>query len=595
MSFSESNSDEIQRLYGRITSADNNARRAYGLAEQVDKKFTGFKSEMGELTLELRNFTNEVKRLAVLTESRHQAHVLGTGIERDFGACVQVRRQVESFLQAMDDPAARRECLALAEQAIALTRRDYWLASAAPALAAWLDDDRALAEERLADALRADSRRTSLFFCLALGRLGRTQAASAWLKRYFATLDPAALEPEAVALFSAIDNGFFGAEGWTVFAEAARGWTAAMRSAGAGDEEALAAWTDFLANLRQTRDDDCFPLLRQHSSTWPQIAECLASVDLQTGLSRFFTDMTSGHGDLAENRSCLDPRPALLASLIGEYSPTELPRRRDLRLCQLVIEECGDSEKARERLAREWLKTGDPVPFSRYLSSSFMAGACSDPWRLLLLGIAKPWVEDSLKRLDEANRSHTPADIAITLGEWTGRTAGGDNLSELMASLSGFYAEPVKQLTDNQLPAWLDEKLGLVIIVGVLFSIMTITTVVIPLACLGGLGWYIHKKMGETERDKVAQTADREEKRRVFSASLPAILEEVRRFRLEIVKANREFDAARALVADLRPEQVSPPPRAPHSSDAESAASLAIGAALPAWDIVPPANPLLDA
>jgi len=131
-------------------------------------------------------------------------------IEQKFGHHDVVRRTTTGILQATDLQMIRQNTIHTVTEQLMVTTPNYWLAPALVALSAWIKDDRSLAERGLAEAIRRDDNKASLFFALVCRRARRSEALTRWLSRYFQMQNPMAIDREVVVMLDGLANGVFG-------------------------------------------------------------------------------------------------------------------------------------------------------------------------------------------------------------------------------------------------------------------------------------------------------------------------------------------------------------------------------------------------
>ena len=145
-------------------------------------------------------------------------------LETKYGHYGEVRRLATGTLQGMDAGIVKQETLQAIAEELMVTTPGYWLAPALVALAAWIRDDEALAKRALAEALRRDNDKTSLFFALVLRRQLRNHATARWLGQYVSRQDPSRLSQEFTVVVDAAATGALGSEARPLVMENLHEW-----------------------------------------------------------------------------------------------------------------------------------------------------------------------------------------------------------------------------------------------------------------------------------------------------------------------------------------------------------------------------------
>ena len=144
-------------------------------------------------------------------------------LETTYGHYAEVRRRTTGVLQALDTGVVSHETIQDTTEEVMVASPRYWLAPALVALAAWSRHDRSLADRALAEALRRDVAKTSLFMSLVLRRY-RRPAAARWLAQFFARQDPTALGREFIVVLDAMATGGYGIEGRAIATVEVTAW-----------------------------------------------------------------------------------------------------------------------------------------------------------------------------------------------------------------------------------------------------------------------------------------------------------------------------------------------------------------------------------
>ena len=581
MSAGQKVQDDIRNLANRLSQIESMAQRNRNAVGSTETKLSALDASMTALTTELRAFTSSVTHLSVLTEARNRVHVLEGMMEKKFGRYDGARRGAARLLYSLGDvswPSLRAETTPDLQP----LADEYWLAAAGLAFAAWAGDDRREAERWTAASLTADALSASLYYSLVARRFGRDSAAVDWLRRYFASLNPLAMDPDAKQVFFAVCDGAFGTETLDALVAASKRWIAGEEAL-ENTDDSRETWTQLLLSKKSLPQDDDFTLLRQHCLNWPSAQEGLDWAATQQGLAGFYQSVhaagCAGAVGGEQERTVFSP-DAILRELGGRYARDETPYRRDCRMAWLCVEENGDVEAAESRLRVEWKDGENGVPFSSFLAEIIHGGTVfPERTRRLAVFLASPRLEAAYERLAAGSAARIPDRFMLKIGNWTGQTTNGSNESELLASLSGHLDEEARKVRPLSI---IDEKLLFPAAVLLILSIITVSTIIVPLAAFAGFAFYFLNRMKTFEAEKEARKIADDAARKQAMATLSAILLEVRSYRKLLVDRNREMEEARKVFTGMEYECGSGLPAATDDSTARTVASL------PSWDLLPP-------
>ncbi|WBX88290.1 hypothetical protein [Achromobacter mucicolens] len=465
-----------------------------------------------------------------------------------------VRRQATGILQASDIQLVRTETLRSATEELMISAPRYWLAPALVALSAWLGDNRALAERALAEAIRRDDEKTSLFFALIARRAGRNELNRTWLDRYFGLQNPFKLDRQTVIMVDALANGVFGADVALHCSKRITDWIDEL-SAQAGFVEAQRTqWGRAL--LSKAPNDDHgnrYSHLKRMSPTWPELNRAINGVAMHAAVLAHFEGVFQG--EIRPAASVLVAVDDLLSKLVTRFDDEELPLRRQEELCRLIIEEGGDRRAAQNRFDLQSAALDEEVDFTQLLTNAAMHPEVSHVTRAtqrFAVAHSRDWILDGHADVTAKARMAVPADVHLEIEGWQGVTQDGANEADLLRSLEDeIAARQARDLAVIKFSAkhWLGVALSAALILG------AVSAGIVPLL-LGGAGllWAClsHRQM-EAKRAQVK--AHYAKLRQQAGDALRACLAEVVELRRDI--AIRDDVSARVtqLLEGISPEQ----------------------------------------
>ena len=140
-------------------------------------------------------------------------------LEAKFGNHKLVRDNMLGILQATDLALITKTTISKCTEELMISAPKYWLAPCLIALAAWISDNKTLANRAIKEAIRRDEEKTCLLFALITRRVnaGRiaegkpgTNVCFKWLERYFSLQNPLKMRSSIVSYVDAYTNGVFG-------------------------------------------------------------------------------------------------------------------------------------------------------------------------------------------------------------------------------------------------------------------------------------------------------------------------------------------------------------------------------------------------
>ena len=229
-----------------------------------------------------------------VSTARESLTLVRQELERKFGYYDEVRRLARGILQSVDAGIVQQDSIRSAVEAKFLDAAGYWLPPGLVTLAAWISDDRPLAERSIAVALSRDDSKTSLFFSLVCRRIQRMEACAAWLLRYFQAQSPSAMDREVVVMLDALANGVFGGTALAICSKVIDEWLAELEQQAGFQDEQRKRWATALDVMTPAIGDTEYPTLRKYSPTWPKLAASLAAARRNQVVQHFFEQMFTG-------------------------------------------------------------------------------------------------------------------------------------------------------------------------------------------------------------------------------------------------------------------------------------------------------------
>lgn len=431
----------------------------------------------------------------------------------------------------------------------------YWLAPALVALAAWIRDERILADKAVGEAVRRDEYKTSLYFALVLRRYDRRGAAAAWLGRFYAHQDPTALDREFVVLLDAVAGGIFGPEARSITRQHTVEWLNDLAQKPGFVPEQERRWAVALSGLTPTTLRTAYPTLERYSPTWPAYRSSLLSAHLHARVRDYFSDIFEG--ELAPSPRLRDEVDKLLARLVTEYDDDELPLRETQREMQLIVDENGDVSAARQRMDAEKQAFEQTSDFTQLLTNAAMhpesSGATRGTQRYAV-ALSRDWVVAAYDAVTASARAAVPDTLTLRVDEWQGVIRDGSEEQSLVAALGSFLETKERdelQQADRSVGAWIAIGLGIVLGGYGLVDGFSFLLVVIGIALL--LFGISSRRSAENAKAQIRgrYATARTEGARIVKAAVAEVVDA----RAELMREDARAEETRAVLLAISPDQ----------------------------------------
>ncbi|MBV9493745.1 MAG: hypothetical protein JOZ54_05835, partial [Acidobacteria bacterium] len=366
-------------------------------------------------------------------------------IEQKFGHHDIVRRTTTGILQATDLQMIRQNTMHTITEQLMVTTPNYWLAPALVSLSAWIKDDRPLAERGLAEAIRRDDNKTSLFFALICRRARRTEALTRWLNRYFQMQNPMAIDREVVVMLDGLANGVFGGAALMACSSVIEQWLAELEEQAGFLEDQRKRWAAQLDVMAPAPKSTDYPTLHEYAKNYSTLMASLSAARRNRIVHEFFTDLFTG--ELVVPPSIEMACDGLLDSLVANFDDEELPLRREERMLHLIKEEGGDEDRAKRRYAAEVEVHQEQTNFAAVLTNSAMnpeqLGASRATQRYAV-SRSREWILTAHNDLLARDRLQVPRKADLQIASWGGASADGSNEKQLTADLRQHYETKIE-------------------------------------------------------------------------------------------------------------------------------------------------------
>lgn len=549
----------LNTINNNLSTVNDNLLRIGGQINGMYEDVNQIQGSVNDLDIRLEALMNEF-RVFVQTDLKQKELQLAETrlvkvrqeIKDTYGYYDEARRMAVGILQASDISLVRQDVVNNCTEELMLQTPRYWLAPCLIALAAWLNDNRDLAERALQEAIRRNDERTSLFFALVSRRASRFDATERWLERYLSIQDPTALERDMVVVLDAFACGLFGSDSSGVCSRRLQEWVGELSNRAGFVESQRQQWVEAFKSKMVALDNQDFPYLRKYSPTWPQMQKAMESAHLHKILKDHFTSVLSG--DVSPSQSLAQKLDEILDKLVTNFDTEELPLRRDERLFSLIVECDGDRGLAQQKMTAE-KSLDEYVSFTQLLTNAAMqpetTGASLATQRLSV-ALSKDWIESGYQDLTAQIRSAVPTDIELSINDWTGVTRNGENEQSLLETMQAFIAEWYQNASEKY--QFGQSQYAVLAAIGAIALITVVNSawMFFLFALVGAAGYYFYAQDSlKKQRAHLDQTYAE------MQQNMPLILKAVL---AEVVDWRRQWTAADGVGADVKLmlDQISP-------------------------------------
>lgn len=248
------NLSALERRLDRVVEATH--RIEQGLVhtnsrlDEVSGELSELSQDLAELNQAFITFVEDNKRATTLQKAATELIRVRQELDRDFGGYKIVRETMLGVLQATDLALVKKTTISQVSEELMLNNPDYWLAPCLVAVAAWIGNDRDLANRAIREAIRRDEEKTSLTMALICRRNNRTDTCFEWLSIYFAHQNAGHFTESTFTYLNAYLNGVFGPDEKHMCDDYVAKWLREIQGNGeAFERKQIDIWRDYCKNF----------------------------------------------------------------------------------------------------------------------------------------------------------------------------------------------------------------------------------------------------------------------------------------------------------------------------------------------------------
>ena len=467
----------------------------------VNSQVNNVEAKVESLNDEVKGLVKEIRETTIMTNARQSIMYNNEQIDKKFGYYDSVRRTTEALISAVEKSNISKSSLIKLRQDLILNNPNYWLANALACLTSWILNDRDNSEKELNNALKLNSERTSIFFCLVNYRFKRYDTSMNWLNRYLQNQDPSNLDKDFVTVLDLIATGTFGDEAKVLVLNKIQEWFRRLSSNQNIREQAIAAWEQYI-------DDN-----EEKNVTMPYIELYCTN----SGLLKNNLVLTSSYASVLNNLDEITKKnysnkdiDTILNNLIYNYEEKESIYQSDNLKNNLILECNGNREEAEELFRKQqqiYSEKVDLVNLLTNISIYHKEYKVSNETQKMALSLSKPYIKEAFNKL---NSKIFDGDINIQINNFQTKTRDGLNRDEIANDLSVHVNKEFNYDGKDLIITLL--IINILGIIGIFITLKSrvLSTILIILLVLGDLYllYKLHKKTTLNEESKKILSRD---------------------------------------------------------------------------------------
>ena len=440
----------IEATAAGIALVDRKTEALAGDVARVDRKVEAVKTDLAKLQAAFNAFVKEQRNANNLQFAATEIVRIRQELDEKFGKHADSRIRLRGILDSTDAGLLREHTIHSCSEQIMLDTPKYWLAPCLVALAAWISNEKDLAEKAVTEAVKRDVTKTTLLFALVTRRAvpaegtgkdkvreARIRTCFKWLDGYFRTQNPFAMSDSVIVVVDSWANNIFGEDKDNVCKDTFDSWMKAIADETNLRETQMLAWHEFFVS-QSVSTASVYPALSGVSPEFAAVDAYLSRINSATAIQEHFTKINN---TVINKDDLIDRLDEQLNNLISEFDEEEEDLRADEKHFDLIKQFKGDEYTATAVELRLLSKKHSEVAnFAERLEEAVRsddpkyAAARKTAIQPEFLGV---FIQDAYKEYITENEESFPKEISInhsSFAGWTGKSKDGKNQAELTKS-----------------------------------------------------------------------------------------------------------------------------------------------------------------
>ena len=421
---------ELARLGNKVDALGSHV-------SSVESQISEVRDDLAALRNDFLTMMEEQRRASALEQAATELVSVRQEMERKFGNYGVVRNTMVGILQATDAALVRKATISTVSEELMISTPDYWLAPVLVALAAWINNNRDLAERAIAEAVRRDNEHSSLAMALICRRNHRTGTCYEWLARYFSTQNAAKIDMDSMVYIDAYVNGIFGPDEKHLCDDYMTRWIGQIQSQTPQFEEKQSqSWAEYFRTY-ETDGGSKYPALKAVVKEFGYIDKYLGKINAIEKISTGFEGIRNAEID---SRTLAEQVDSHLMELVNSDDPKERQLREEEEYL-LAVKACeGDVTQARRMVnQRRQEKRGQTVSIVEQMTRVARDKSRGvDHHKKTALRFLGGYINDGFARYRDEETPDFPQEVTLELDGWSGRATTGDEAAALKSDYATF-------------------------------------------------------------------------------------------------------------------------------------------------------------
>ncbi len=422
--------NQLERVAQTTTRIETNLTNTNKRLDKVTGDLSDLSRELTALKAAFDVFMDDSKKAVTLQKAATELIRVRQELEQNFGGYKIVRETMLGVLQATDLALVKKTTIATVTEELMLSTPDYWLAPCLVAVAAWIGNDRDLANRAIKEALKRDEEKTALTMALICRRNNRTDTCFEWLSIYFAKQSADNFTESNFTYLNAYLNGVFGSDNKHMCEDYIAKWMREIQDHGEDFEnEQTELWKEYCSEFTVDLEGQ-FPQMNGNVREYGDILSYVNRINSVGKIANNFSDMKNVAIDEEKMKRDVDQT---LVSLISRCDEKEVPLRKEERYLLAVRYFDGDTEAAkRSVIEADRVRTEETIDLVSQMTNIIINRDDALPSeRKTSVNFLSGYIRGGFNKYISEKRASFPRQITIGVDSWSGVTSDCSNIDAL--------------------------------------------------------------------------------------------------------------------------------------------------------------------
>ena len=423
-------------------------RTINGFASQVNVKVdsvTNSSDVVQETANKLLRRVQDFKTGMIQSEEKQLAHEnlirIDQTLKEQFGDHDAIRRTIIGVVRDFDINLVRTSTIKELSEELWITSSRYWLSYALLAITAWVNDDQGIAKSALAECVRREPPKSTLFFCLMNLRFGRNKVARSWFQEYLKTVDPNNLGRDTAIMLQAYLSGLFGTdlELEHQVNVVIRSWINELNAEGQSTQ-AEALYSRFIETMA-VGDAPKWENSREHCSVYEDMQKAYREAN-KPGKMIGLVNMIDVEVDSQNSADFKGRVDKVLNELVNSYDKEEAELMMEREYFNTIIDHNGKVDEAKRSFAEKQKMQNDGYNVGERMVQWAVYSRFDEvdvSVKKFAMRNTKDWFINAIDKWYGNATQLAPLDYPITISDWS-CVSNGEDTEKQVAQMEEYYA-----------------------------------------------------------------------------------------------------------------------------------------------------------